>query len=296
MATTPTVPKPLPMFGAYNEHWLNHPAGLPVSKYKPNTNPNTGAASVDAAWKAYQDYQQAHPTTPSTPATTPWNGWSTDIRPGQQAAPGTTSPATSSSGNPSPTAGGGTPGNFSSQYTPAMLNQVYENPWYILPDVFNGIQNTSPLYQSLRDMGADPLTMFNILQGSQGKLAGGAGEFTNWLADMFKNQGKVGGSPFDAKQLMGAIFGQDKVGADSSNTLGQILGSGDMSTQIRTLYNLARDASNVSLNPLAARAYQSSLAQAGDRYGKDMLGASGSESMSPSQWLSQNMPWLTLGG
>jgi hypothetical protein len=288
-----TTPKPLPMFGAWNEHWSNHPARLPISKYKPNTNPNTGAASVDAAYKAYQQsLGTATPPpatgTPSTPTVTPWNRWAGDFSgdpPAQNTPPATTPPATT------PPAGQ----SFASKYTPAMLDQIYENPWYVLQDVYSGIKETSPLYQALRDMGADPLTLFNMTKGATGMNTGGASDFANWLNETYKGQGQVGGSRFSAQQLLGSLFGQDKFGADSKNTLGQILGAGDMSTQIRTLYNMAKDASNVSLNPLAARGYQSALAQAGDRYGDAMMKAGASETMNPSEWMRQNAPWLAIG-
>lgn len=279
---------PLPMFGAWNEHWKNHPAGLPVSQYKPNTNQNTGSASVDAAYSAYNQQQQAQ--APATPAQTPWNGWSSDFGPGTPATPATPN-------GPGTPATPATPGNFASQYTPAMMDQIYENPWYILGDVFNGIKSTSPLYQSLRDIGADPLTLYNITKGAQGNISGGASDYVNWLANSYQNLGSQGGQRFDAKQLLGALFGQEKFGSDSQNTLGQILGAGDMSTQIRTLFNMARDASNVGLNPLAARGYQSALAQAGDRYGDAMLGSNGTTGpQNPAAWIKANMPWLTLGG
>lgn len=286
---------PLPMFGAHNEHWSNHPAGLPVSRYKQNTNPNTGAASVDAAYKAYMAQQPATPTptTPTGAQPVGWNQWMSDWT---GTAP-TQNTATPTPTTPAPTTGTPqTPADFSKQYTPAMMDFVYENPWTILPDVFSGIKSTSPLYQSLRDMGGDPLTLFNITKGSEdGSRAGGADDFINWLAQTYQGQGTPGGERFNAQELIQNLFGQTKFGADSKTSLGQILGAGDMSTQIRTLYNLARDASNVGMNPLAARGYQSALAQAGDRYGEAMLSTDGTTgAQNPSQWLKEKMPWLTL--
>ena len=290
---------PLPMFGAWNEHYSNHPAGLPISRYKPNTNPNTGAAAVDSMWAKYQAAQAGQAPAPTTPAPaastgTAWNGWTQDFTgPAPTAAsataPGPTAPATGT---------GATPTDFASQYTPAMMDQIYENPWYIINDVFSGAKGTSPLYQALRDIGADPLSLFNIIKGSQdGTKPGGAADFTNWLAGTYKEQGTAGGQRFNAQDLLGKLFGQQKFGAESKNTLGQILGAGDMSTQVRTLYNLARDASNIGMNPLAARGYQSALAQAGDRYGEAALSSGGTDPIkNPSAWIAENMPWLTLGG
>jgi hypothetical protein len=68
-----------------------------------------------------------------------------------------------------------------------------------------------------------------------------------------------------------------------------------MPTQNRTLYNLARDASNVSLNPMSARAYQAALSQALDKYGDAMLGSGANQTMGPTEWIKQNAPWLAIG-
>ena len=175
------------------------------------------------------------------------------------------------------------------------MNQIYENPWYILPDVFQGIQKTSPLYQSLRDMGGDPLALYNTLMGSQGKT-GKAEDFVNWLANLYQGRATPGNASLTPQSLMGALFGQEKFGSESPNTLGQILGAGDMSTQIRTLYNMAKDASNVSLNPAVARAYQAALAQAGDQYGLETIGTpAGGGAQNISQWIAQYAPWLAIG-
>jgi hypothetical protein len=182
---------------------------------------------------------------------------------------------------------------FASRYTPAMLDQIYENPWYILRDVFSGINESSPMYQALRDMGGDPLTIYNIMQGSNGTLTG-AGDFANWLANMYGEQGKVGGQSLNAQTLLNSLFGQTQFGADAGNTLGQILGAGDMSTQIRTLFNMVKDVTNMGMNPLAARGYQSAIAQAGDRYGSSMMsqpaGAEGPQN--PAAWIRENFPQL----
>lgn len=182
---------------------------------------------------------------------------------------------------------------FASRYTPAMADAAYENPWYILQDVFPGMSESSPLYQALRDMGGDPLTLFNIIAGSQQKIDQGAGDFINWLANMYEQRGTPGGATFNAQDLISTLFGQTEFGADSQNTLGQILGAGDMSTQVRTLFNMLRDVSNVGMNPLAARGYQAAIAQAGDRYGNRQMKADESSTMGPTEWIAQNMPWLS---
>lgn len=196
---------------------------------------------------------------------------------------------------PNPNAGMDPLSGFAARYNPAMLDQIYENPWYAISDAVPGAQPSSPLYQSLRDMGGDPLTLYNIIQGSRQKIDGGAEDFTNWLAGVYGNQARRGGQDFDANQLIQTLFGQTKFGDQSQNTLGQILGAGDMATQVRTLFNMVRDASNVGMNPLAARGYQAAIAQAGDRYGnaamRDTAGT-GASAMNPTQWIAQNAPWL----
>ena len=185
---------------------------------------------------------------------------------------------------------------FASRYTPAMADQAYENPWYVLPDVFPGMKTSSPMYQALRDPGGDLLTLFNILAGSGQKIDQGAGTFINWLENIYKQQATPGGKDFDAAGMISTLFGQDKMGAESDNTLGQILGAGDMGTQVRTLFNMLREVSNVGMNPLAARGYQSAVAQAGDMYGNAQMKADATEdggaSMSPNAWIAKNLPWL----
>jgi hypothetical protein len=198
---------------------------------------------------------------------------------------------------PMTTAGGMAPlTGFAGQYTPAMANQAYENPWYVLPDVFPGMSTSSPIYQALRDFGADPLTLFNIIAGSQNKIDQGASPYINWLNDMYSSMGTKGGQGFDANQLIQMLFGQTKFGAESGNTLGQILGAGDMGTQVRTLFNMLRDVSNAGMNPLAARGYQAAVAQAGDKYGNAMMKTdateAGSAALNPSAWIAENLPWL----
>ena len=213
----------------------------------------------------------AYNATPATPATPP---------------PGPSDPM-ATGGGLAPLTG------FASRYSPALASQAYENPWYILPDVFPGMSTSSPGYQALRDFGGDPLTLFNIIAGSQNKIDQGASPFINWLETIYKGMGTPGGQSFDAGALIKMLFGQTKFGADSENTLGQILGAGDMGTQVRTLFNMLRDVSNVGMNPLAARGYQSAIAQAGDRYGNAQMQSGVEETQNPSQWIAENLPWLS---
>lgn len=209
---------------------------------------------------------------------------------GQTPGVGTTSAST---GTGTSTADGMDPyTGFASQYAPgALQNTIYDNPWYILKDVFSGMQSNSPGYQYLRDFGADPLSIYNIMSGSNQTLDGGAGDFTNFMAEMYKNLGTPGGQGFNAKELMGNIFG-----ASDESSLGNILNAGDMNTQIRTLFNLLRDVANVGMNPLAAGGYTSAVARAGDDYGNAMLKSSAGDTVGPTEWLAQNMPWLAGAG
>lgn len=200
---------------------------------------------------------------------------------------------------PNNIAGGTNPlTGFASRYSPAMGQQAYQNPWYILQDVFNGINPSSPGYQALRDFGADPLTLYNVMHGSvasagQQGAESGPQDFINFMADLYSNLGTPGGRGFSSQELLNRVFGTDKFGADSKTQLGQILGAGDMSTQISTLFNILRDISNVGMNPLAARGYQASIAQAGDRYGNAMMKAPADQTVNPVEYFRQNLPWLT---
>lgn len=233
---------------------------------------------------------------PNPPQVTGTGTVAIDPATGQPVDPVTGAPATGvipgAESTADPNAGLAPLTGFAERYTPAMAGQAYENPWYILPDVFPGMSESSPLYQALRDLGADPLTLFTILMGSQQKIDQGAGDFINWLANLYGGMGTPGGATVDAGSLISTIFGQEKVGADATSSLGQVLGAGDMGTQVRTLFNMLRDVSNIGMNPLAARGYQAAIAQAGDRYGNQQMKAGAEDTMSPSVWIANNMPWL----
>ncbi len=181
---------------------------------------------------------------------------------------------------------------FSNRYAPEGAKQAFDNPWYILPDVFKGINSTSPGYQGLRDFGGDPLSLYNIMSGNDRTIEDqGGGEFINFMADLYKNLGTVGGRGFSSRGLLDNIMSASK---DDKTTLGQILSAGDQSTQTRSLFNLLRDVSNVSMNPLAASGYQAAVARAGDAYGNAMMqsDAGSVADMGPTQWMMQNAPWL----
>lgn len=176
-------------------------------------------------------------------------------------------------------------------YAPgALMDMIYSNPWYILPDVFQGIDMTSPGYQYLRDFGGDPLGLYNILAGSDRTLGDGDdNNFVNFMAELYRNLGTPGGSGFNAKDMISRIFNADK----DNSTLGSILSMGNGSQQVRTLFNMLRDVSNVGMNPLAASGYQSAVARAGDRYGNQALKTEAGDLQGPREWIKQNMPWLT---
>ena len=50
-------------------------------------------------------------------------------------------------------------------YTPESLNSIYDNPWFLLQDVFKGIKESSPGFQGLRDLGGDPLALYSVMAG-----------------------------------------------------------------------------------------------------------------------------------
>lgn len=155
---------------------------------------------------------------------------------------------------------------FAARYTPMGLEStIWDNPWAILPDVFQGINTAGGGYNALRNLNADPLTLYNIMQGRASSLTGdgtSVGDYANWLAALYQSLGTKGGRAFSAKELLGNIFNP---GADGS-ALKNILTAGDASQQMRTLFNLVKDATNVGMNPLAARGYQAALSRAGDTY------------------------------
>ncbi len=175
------------------------------------------------------------------------------------------------------------------QYTPQGMKEAYENPWNVILDVFKGISTSSPGYQGLRDIGGDPLTLFNLTQGSGKKIDQGGSDFVNWLANMYQEQGTRGGKSFDPLSMIKTLFGN---AGDDTNTLGQILTAGGQSDQTRTLFNMLRDVSNTGMNPMAARGYQAAIARSGDEYGNAMMKTDAGSSMGPAEWIAQNKPWL----
>ncbi len=155
---------------------------------------------------------------------------------------------------------------FSARYNPANLDAtIWDNPWMVLPDVFNGIKSTGVGYQSLRNLAADPLTLYNIMNGATAAGGSNSGDFANWLNNLYSSLGSVGGRGFSAKELLGNIFNAKGGTGEDASSLGNILLAGDASTQLRTLFNMLREATNVSMNPLAARGYQAATQRAGDR-------------------------------
>lgn len=186
---------------------------------------------------------------------------------------------------------------FASRYTPIGLQQAFENPWFILRDVFPGISVSSPGYQALRDFGADPLVLYNIMRGGSGMIEDqGGAEFVNFMADLYRQLGTRGGQGFSARQLLQNIFNAANATTEeglAQNTLAAILNAGDQSTQVRTLFNLLRDVSNAAMNPLAASAFQATAAQAGDLYGNAMMRADADQTVNPAVWMQQYAPWLT---
>jgi hypothetical protein len=78
--------------------------------------------------------------------------------------------------------------------------------------------------------------------------------------------GQTGGRQFSAYELLRQLFSPQ-----SGSALTRILTTGDAPTQMRTLFNMAREASNVGMNPLAARGYQAALSRAGDQAINQMM-------------------------
>lgn len=182
-------------------------------------------------------------------------------------------------------------------YTPAMMDQVYQNPFAILKDLFPGMTESSPMYQALRNLGADPLTLFTVLAGSQSMFpeTGGGSNFVDWLSNMYSNYSTPGGKTVDGAQALRNIFGQDKLGAKATNSLGMSLGAGDQSTQTRTMFNLVKDIASMTMDPISSSGYQSAMQQAGDGYMNAMLKSSPDTAMSPTSWIAKNYGNLIPG-
>jgi hypothetical protein len=181
-------------------------------------------------------------------------------------------------------------------FTPAMMQSLYSNPWYALPKVFGGIDTASPGYQALRDIGADPLALFLMTQGAGSTIpegGQGASDFANFLNTLYSSLGTSGGQGLSSTELLGNIFGQD-VSQNANTALGLTLNAGDMGQQIRTFYNMIRDAVGSSMNPLAAAGYQAAIARAGDQYGSQMLTRDAGDTPHIIEWMRQNMPGLVV--
>ncbi len=244
--------------------------------------------------------------------TDPYNGniYGPGERPVYSGAPGiqptvqpnaTTPPAPaapSPGGAPATTGGTGMSpySGFASQYAPGMLGSIYDAPYTILPDVFNGLDLASPLYQTLAGMQADPLTLYTLLMGADSSFGeGDEGDeaFVNWLAQMYQQLGTAGGQGFNINTLLGNLFGTD-TSEDSDTALNAVLRAGDTNQQARFLYNLIRDATNVGMNPLAAMGYQSATARSMDQWRNDVLRGESGSNMTPLEWIRANNPGLVV--
>lgn len=211
---------------------------------------------------------------------------------GQFGASTVGAPTTPGAPNPSNATGTDPYSGFASRYQPGTLrNTIYDNPWMVLPDVFSGMTPGTPGYQNLRDIGADPLTLYNIMQGSFSPMTNyNEGDYANWLNTMYKGLGTVGGRSFNSRELMNSVLN-----SRDNSAIRNALKAGDTSTQVRTLYNLLSESANAGMNPLAARAMQSRIAQEGDTYMNQSAKANageGANAQTFDQWLKQNAPGL----
>lgn len=196
---------------------------------------------------------------------------------------------------------------FASRYTPSQLGNVWDSPWAILPDVFRGMNMAGPGYQSLRDIGADPLTLYNIMVGGgtdfldQRTTTNPAGDYTNWLNNLYASMGARGGRGFSAGELLGRLFNpRNNPGVPGGqSSLYNILTAGDAGTQMRTLFNMIRDSANVGMNPLAARGYTAAATREGDRVlnaiMNDPLTGGGANNVPVYQLFKQMAPGLVPG-
>lgn len=172
---------------------------------------------------------------------------------------------------------------FASNYSPTGLENIWQNPWMILAPGANGagvfgpnINLSGAGYQGLRNLQADPMSLYEMMAGRGNALTGlagqngqtdgtGTGNYVNWLASLYNNLGSVGGRGFSAGELLSNLFNPQGNAAAGGSSLENLLATGDASTQMRTLFNMAKDATNVGMSPLAARGYQGALSRAGDQ-------------------------------
>lgn len=187
---------------------------------------------------------------------------------------------------------------FAAQFNPSQLAQtVYSSPFAILPKVFSGMTQQGPGYQALRDIGADPLSLYNIMTGANKNMSEktGLGDFTNWLASMYKSYGTTGGRAFNARELLGNLFGQTE---QSKSSLANILRGAGQGGQSSVLYNLIRDISGASMNPLAGAGYNAAAQRAADQYNTALIsnnaagGANNPNQMLITDWIRNNVPGL----
>lgn len=175
-----------------------------------------------------------------------------------------------------------------------LANTIYTQPFQVLPQVFKGLNTAGSGYQSLRDIGADPLTLYNIMKGSRKPFdeTTGVGDYTNWLHDMYQTYGTRGGRAFSAKELLSTIFGQHQGGASALANILQGAGPGG---EGNALYNLIRDVSAVGMNPLAAAGYNASVQRASDAFNNARITTDankGANNMMVTDWIRQQFPGL----
>ena len=181
-------------------------------------------------------------------------------------------------------------------FNPSQLQQtIYQSPFSILPKVFGGLNLAGPGYQALRDIGADPLSLYNIMTGSKTAVSDktGLSDFTNWLRNMYSSYGSTkGGRAFSAQELLGNLFGQTE---KSQSSLANILRGAGQGGQASVLYNLIRDITAVGMNPLAAAGYNSAAQRASDAYNTALISSpanQGANNMLITDWIRQNVPGL----
>ncbi len=165
---------------------------------------------------------------------------------------------------------------WASQFSdPAALQNVYDSPWALLPNIYKNINTSGSGYNALRDLGADPLTLFTIMNGGRSAGSGfGAneGDYANFLNNLYSSYGGQAGQTgrgFSSAELTSNIFN-----SDPNSALGQTLSAGDSNQQLRTIFNMLRDVSNVGMTPIAARAYQSMAQKTGDQALNQIINAS----------------------
>lgn len=162
---------------------------------------------------------------------------------------------------------------YASQFDPGATQEtLWRDPQSVLNADFQaqGLSTASPMYSTLRDFyGADPQSLWLLLQGNKPGNFQDAGDYANFLHSLYGNYMKPGGNAIDFNEILGILGGmgdQSNLAAQDQSPLWQLLTSGGPAEQVRSTYGLLGDAAKVGLSPAMASAFMDALARQSDSY------------------------------